>query len=106
MHSQIVVNPRFHRGTKIGNGRPVLAAKIGPGGTSFGGGPIFSLQFYYGDITEEPMLILIWLWGKISIENYKLVSDICVMLLIERLLMHNGGTIKNVPRHISTYIRM
>ena len=30
-YSQIVVNLRFHRGTKIGNGGPVLAAKIGPG---------------------------------------------------------------------------
>ena len=32
MHSQIVVNPRFHGGTKIGKGGPVLTAKIGPGG--------------------------------------------------------------------------
>ena len=37
MHSQIVVNPRFHRGTKIGKGGPVLAAKIGPPG-----GPVFT----------------------------------------------------------------
>ena len=41
MHSQIIVNPRFHGGTKIGKGGPVLAAKIGLGGP---GGPIFSLQ--------------------------------------------------------------
>jgi len=38
------VNLYFHGGTKIGKGGPVLAAKIGPGGTGFGGGPIFSLQ--------------------------------------------------------------
>ena len=41
MHSQIVVNPRFHRGTKIGKGGPVLAAKIGPGGPVFTGDRFF-----------------------------------------------------------------
>ena len=41
MHSQIVVNPRFHRGTKIGKGGPVLAAKIGPGGPVFTGDQFF-----------------------------------------------------------------
>ena len=35
MHSQIVINPRFHWGTKIGKGGPVLTAKIGPGGPVF-----------------------------------------------------------------------
>ena len=32
MHSQIVVNLRFHGETEIGKGGPVLTAKIGPGG--------------------------------------------------------------------------
>ena len=48
MHSQIVINPRFHRGTKIGNGRPVLAAKIGPGGD----------QFWWG--TDFFVTVLLW----------------------------------------------
>ena len=34
----------FSWGTEFGKGGPILAAKIGPGGTVFGGGPIFSLQ--------------------------------------------------------------
>ena len=41
MHSQIVVNPRFHGGTKIGKGRLVLAAKIGPGGPVLTGDRFF-----------------------------------------------------------------
>ena len=41
MHSQIVVNPRFHGGTKIGKGGPVFAAKIGPGGPVLAGDRFF-----------------------------------------------------------------
>ena len=41
MHSQIVVNPRFHKGTNIGKGGPVLAAKISPGGPVFMGDRFF-----------------------------------------------------------------
>ena len=41
MHSQIVVNPRFHWGTKIGKGGPVLAAKIGLGGPVLTGDRFF-----------------------------------------------------------------
>ena len=41
MHSQIVVNPRFHGGTKIGKGGPVLAAKIGLGGPVLTGDRFF-----------------------------------------------------------------
>ena len=41
MHSQIVVNPRFYGGTKIGKGGPVLAAKIGPGGPVLMGDQFF-----------------------------------------------------------------
>ena len=41
MHSQIIVNPRFHGGTKIGKGGPVLAAKIGLGGLVLTGDRFF-----------------------------------------------------------------
>ena len=44
MHSQIVVNPHFHRGTKIGKGGPVLAAKIGLGEFFFG--QTFDLEIF------------------------------------------------------------
>ena len=40
MHSQIVVNSRFHGGTKIGKGGPILAA-IGPGGPVLAGTDFF-----------------------------------------------------------------
>ena len=47
MHSQIVVNPRFYGGTKIGKGGPVLAAKIGPGGPVLTGDRFFRYRPRY-----------------------------------------------------------
>ena len=48
MHSQIVVNPRFHGGTKIGRGGPVLTAKIGPGGPVLTADRFFRYSTYEG----------------------------------------------------------
>ena len=45
MHSQIVVNPRFHGGTKIGKGDQFWQPKS-VRGNGFGGGSNFSLQFH------------------------------------------------------------
>ncbi len=43
MHSQIVVNPRFHGGPKLASGTS-FDSQNRSGGTSFDGGPIFSLK--------------------------------------------------------------
>ena len=56
MHSQIVVNPRFHGGTKIGKGGPVLAAKIGPGGPVLTGDRFFRYSTLRGSIAVSSLV--------------------------------------------------
>ena len=44
--SNLFTNCNFTGGTEIGKGGPLLAAKISPGGTDFGGGTKIFVTFY------------------------------------------------------------